>query len=176
MEDSNIFKVGHENELFGEPERTSNKDKFNKKKAQKAESSEDMLRRLMHTLTVAARRKDTREHDEDETEYLDDQRQSCNPDLYRSYPQFNGGRSADGDSTWFNRQASSNHPHYQKTFTTTAAMESTFFNTNFTHSYGYTPDSFQMSKEHFAGNGSKSASILVFGFILTLDTWFHFDF
>ena len=92
-EDSTAFKVGHENELYGEPERISLKGKFKEKKKQKSQSAADILADLVHALNIASRRGDNREHDEVEPEHVEDNQHSYNPAPFQSYFQLNGGRN-----------------------------------------------------------------------------------
>ena len=53
--ESKIFKVGYENELYGEPARKTNLARFNDKKAKKNETTEEILRTLMQSMSLAVR-------------------------------------------------------------------------------------------------------------------------
>ena len=54
--DSTDFRVGHDNALYGRPERDALKEKFKEKKQQKTQPVVDMLADLLQTINIAVRR------------------------------------------------------------------------------------------------------------------------
>ena len=118
-----IFKVGHENKLYGETARETNLMKFKEKKEQKNGTTEDILRTLVQgiaTLLVEDRR-DGRRYDEDELDV--DEAHRDDPNLNRSPSQFRSGRDGHGISNWLNRNVGQNHPRYHQNIKPTTEME-----------------------------------------------------
>ena len=71
---STDFMVGHDNALYGLPERNDLKDKFIKKRQQKTQPVTDMLADLLKNINIAVRKATNREEEVDPDQVEDHQR------------------------------------------------------------------------------------------------------
>ena len=120
---SNDFMVGHDNALYGLPERNQLKKTFIEKKQNKVQPVTDMLADLLKNINIAVK-KATNGVEEVDTDQEEDDKRNHNQATPHSNYQLNGGRNDEDDKAWQDYQARSHsHPSYLQRFQTTKDRE-----------------------------------------------------